>query len=524
MRGGGAFADDAVVVADLQSEILNHLHALIEFKVDHEGQAQWRLTRNRFGADRDWRHIHHDDPEGVSSPAYEHLRDVAMKAYYFILDPLLLPSLVFTRVRDVLRAQGGIRLYRNGFRVVPYGGYGDDWLELDETSSQRGATLSPVRNLNFFGVIEVNDPNGTHFEESTSREGLVETPAFDELKALASSVIISAVRAIAADRGRKPRAGGSTRVVAAPSNLVEQLRQFEQTARQLAEAGANEGTLDNSPAAASTPLKLAELAKKSAELIEARVAEMADESAILRLLATLGLTAAEFSHETGMTFEAVRMAFSQIFEVARDALPNDPEFAESVDRASSMLNRLDALTSYLNSIASARAVRQLGPVSVAREVERFVRGMSQQALKQEVELIHSTPEFEPLFTKPMHSADIATILLNFYSNSLKAMFRAGSRRRIHIEAGLDGGEIFLRFADTGDGISEDIRQKVFELFFTTRTAVPATSPPNEQVTGTGLGLWIVSQIVSKAAGEVEIIEPPEGFSTCIEVRLPAEDD
>src|SRR5262249_49002676 len=151
---------------------------------------------------------------------YANLRNVGMKAYYFILDPNLLPSLVYTRLRDVLREQGGIRLYRNGFRVVPYGGEGDDWLGLDETYGQR-SVLAPVRNVNFFGVVEVNDVVGRYFEENTSREGLIETAAFDELVGLASSVIITAVLKIASDRQRKARAGGSRPRV--PDDALEKI-------------------------------------------------------------------------------------------------------------------------------------------------------------------------------------------------------------------------------------------------------------------------------------------------------------
>ncbi len=167
-----------------------------------------------------------------------------MKAYYFILDARMLPSMVYTRVRDLLRIQGGIRLYRNGFRVVPYGGAGDDWLGLDETYAQRGMILAPIRNLNFFGVVEVYDPEGVDFEENTSREGLIETAAFEDLKALASSVIVTAVRNIAEDRGRKARAGG---VRGEPdTTALEKIREAERRAREAADARvAQSGAADN---------------------------------------------------------------------------------------------------------------------------------------------------------------------------------------------------------------------------------------------------------------------------------------
>src|ERR1700733_31803 len=173
LRDGGLFSDPELV-ADFQSEILDHHHAMIEFRVDDKGVAEWRLTQNRFGPDRGWSRIHHEHRDGSSPPAYGLLRDIAMKAHYFILAPELLPSLVFSRVRDALREEGGIRLYRNGFRVVPYGEPGNDWLRLDQIYGQRGAVLAPVANRNFFGVIEVYDPEGQQFEEHTSREGLIE--------------------------------------------------------------------------------------------------------------------------------------------------------------------------------------------------------------------------------------------------------------------------------------------------------------------------------------------------------------
>jgi hypothetical protein len=60
-----------------------------------------------------------------------------MKAYYAILDPSEFSPLTYSRVRDLLNTEGGIRLYRNGFRVVPYGDPNDDWLSLDEAYARR---------------------------------------------------------------------------------------------------------------------------------------------------------------------------------------------------------------------------------------------------------------------------------------------------------------------------------------------------------------------------------------------------
>jgi hypothetical protein len=152
--------EDESIVADMQTEILDHLHAVIEMKVNDKGQASWRLSKNEFGPVRNWAPIHHEHRDASRPLPYKHLKNAAMKAYYAVLDPTLLPSLVYTRVRDVLSEEGGIRLYRNGFRVIPYGDPGDDWLQLDEAYAKR-SLLVPIANRNFFGVIELEDPDGS---------------------------------------------------------------------------------------------------------------------------------------------------------------------------------------------------------------------------------------------------------------------------------------------------------------------------------------------------------------------------
>ncbi|HMG48844.1 MAG TPA: sensor histidine kinase [Allosphingosinicella sp.] len=518
-RVGERFSDPELV-SDFQTEILDHMHAVIEFRVDEDGVAEWRMTQNKYLADTRWEPVHHEHLEEKSPPPYAHLRNAWMKAHYAILDPTEFSGLIYTRIREVLFQEGGIRLYRNDFRVVPYGDSDNDWLRLDEAYSRR-SLLIPIANRNFFGVIDVYDPEGRNFEEHTSREGLIETSAFSELRGLATTVLITAARKIAEERGRKVRAGGSG--TQPTERYLSRLREASRKAREAVGTGPEQQVPGGT--ATSAVETVVKLLGEAESVIEGAKAELADEAALLRLLATLGLTAAEFSHETGMTFQAVRLDFKTVFDVALEAKGNDNAFADLTTRARVMLDRLDALTSYLNELASARSARELAPVSVSRTIEEFERGMTQLAAKSEIRVSIETPAFDALYTQPLHRAEVASLLLNFYSNSAKAMRRTSLARRIHIEAERDDdGFVALRFSDTGDGIPPENRGRIFDLFFTTRAAAPTTASTVEEMTGTGLGLWIVHQIVSKAGGTVEVIDPPEGYTTCFEVRLPGGED
>jgi signal transduction histidine kinase len=507
----GVFGDRQVV-ANFETEIFDHLHAVVEFRVDAYGVAEWRISSNKFGSTTSWQTINHANRDTKAPPPYEHLRNAWLKAYYAVLDPTEFSALVFPRVREFLTAEGGIRLYRNDFRVVPYGEAGDDWLRLDEAYARR-AHLFPIANRNWFGVIEVQDPEGTNFEEHTSREGLIETAAFAELRGLASSVLITAANTIAEQRGRKTRAGGD----AEPTERY--LRRLREATRK-----AREGTGSAAGGSGSASDDTLKLLGEAREVIEEVKAAFADKNSMLQLLATLGLTAAEFSHETGMAFQAVRLDLNRVFEVALAAKDSDNAFIETAHRAQSMLERLDALTAYLNELASARAARELACVSLSRTVEDFSKGMSQLAERSEVSLEVETPEFDALYTVPMHRAEVASILLNFYSNSIKAMKAARAERKIHVSAAREDDSVVLRFSDTGDGIAEENRERVFDLFFTTRPAAAAFVSGMDEAIGTGLGLWIVHEIVSRSKGTIEVVDPEPGFVTTIEVRLPAGED
>lgn len=137
---------------------------------------------------------------------FHHIKGVHFKCYYFIYEGSLIPKQTMSFIREVANERGGIRLYRNGFRVLPYGEKLNDWLGLDDSTARR-VILSSHRNINFFGFVEVTDESGITFDETSSREGLFENDAFEELVSFVSRSIISVVQKVALLRGRKATTG-----------------------------------------------------------------------------------------------------------------------------------------------------------------------------------------------------------------------------------------------------------------------------------------------------------------------------
>ncbi len=97
-------------------------------------------------------------------------------------------------------------------------------------------------------------------------------------------------------------------------------------------------------------------------------------------------------------------------------------------------------------------------------------------------------------------------VMNLISNGIDAIEGRGT---ISITTGDEGGSCVIRVTDTGQGIPEDIRERVFEPFFTTK--------PIGQ--GTGLGLSIAYSIVRKHGGSLDL-SPRLPMGTEATIRIP----
>jgi len=107
--------------------------------------------------------------------------------------------------------------------------------------------------------------------------------------------------------------------------------------------------------------------------------------------------------------------------------------------------------------------------------------------------------------------EIRQIVSNLVSNSIDALPPKGT---LHIRTGgpvcLNGDRPMVRLtiADTGAGISAEDTQRIFEPFFTTKASI-----------GTGLGLWVTKELVSKHEGRIRV-RSRMGKGTVFSVWLP----
>ncbi|MBN2789877.1 MAG: PAS domain S-box protein [Candidatus Delongbacteria bacterium] len=125
----------------------------------------------------------------------------------------------------------------------------------------------------------------------------------------------------------------------------------------------------------------------------------------------------------------------------------------------------------------------------------------------ETDLCEKLPEVK------CHIGDINQVFLNMITNASDAIAEKGEKGIIKISTRHDGKFVYIQISDTGTGIPDELREKIFQPFFTTK----------EVGKGTGQGLAISYDIiVNKHNGKIDI-DVKKGSGTTFIIKVPIED-
>lgn len=499
-------ADDSIMVYD-------HAVAVIEGFVNEEGKGEYEIKSSKLGIKENGKVG--SDPDDETVP-FESIKDIWFRAYYFIYEKDVMPAMHLSSIQKTARTSGGIRLYRNGFRVLPYGEAGNDWLSLDKSSRQR-SLLPAHANLNFFGFVELLDDNN-NYNETSSREGLTENAAFVDLQNFVYRTIITGVLKVAEVRGIKIKSGQEKDDEGNWEKIEFRIKNIAHTLEELDRELENESGSVEAKKRRKRRVKMVQKAIQELEAIQKTEQEKTiKERSMLRVLSSVGLTVGQFIHEIKYYIDSIQSDIRYLL----DRLQGESDLLIRTKILDNNFSSFRTYTSYFDNVISQNVVRELRPLNLPHIITPFINSIKSDALKSGIKFEDPIIGSPYLYTKSMHPSEWSSILFNFYTNSKKAIKRVGNAGKILIECGSKEDFVFLEFSDTGDGISEENENKIFEEFYTTTSPVDLDSlNQSNEIMGTGLGLKIVKDIIKSYRGNVYVASPKADYSTCIRVEIP----
>jgi signal transduction histidine kinase len=218
--------------------------------------------------------------------------------------------------------------------------------------------------------------------------------------------------------------------------------------------------------------------------------------------ALLGRLAAGLSHEIRNPLGVI---FLQVDILQEDLQQLEPtcqaSMAPSLVEIKTHLARLDDLVQDYLSLVRVSAI-QRQPTEVGPLVAAFTRELSAELGKRGI--ILEQQGLTQLGTLALHQSMFRRALLNLAHNAMDAMPQGGT---LSLRGRWQAATVQLDISDTGVGIPAEHLSRIFEPLFTTKPG------------GTGLGLYIVHEIIAAHDGTVAVQSTP-GQGTTITLTLP----
>ena len=215
-------------------------------------------------------------------------------------------------------------------------------------------------------------------------------------------------------------------------------------------------------------------------------------------LAEVGRMSAGIAHEINNPLAVISYA-CQLLEAGEESAE---EQMELLQRIGNEVDRLKNLTSELLAY-SGHQDGQKKMTNLNITLKEIVSLLRYELTKEQTQL---TEDYGDLPVVNIDNNKFKQIFINLILNAVQAMGKGGC---LHISSGtLPEGVIFVRFSDNGPGISDDLKSKIFEPFFTSR----------KDGSGTGLGLYLCRKIIDDYQGTLTVYDVPTG-GCCFEITL-----
>ncbi|NWF93545.1 MAG: PAS domain S-box protein [Syntrophaceae bacterium] len=216
-------------------------------------------------------------------------------------------------------------------------------------------------------------------------------------------------------------------------------------------------------------------------------------------LAAMGRLTSQIAHELNNPIYGIM----NTLELLKTEIPPESKRRKILELSLSETQRLAEMLRNMLSFSKPEEEKRR-PIKINDLIEGILLVMEKQMKEANIKV---TTEFDDEIPEVMASTNqMRQVLLNMLKNAKEAMPKGGT---LTVRTGKEDHHVLVHIQDTGVGIPEEIKDKIFEAFFTTKL----------KVKGVGLGLSVCYGIVKDHGGEITV-ESEEGKGTTFTIRLP----
>lgn len=438
--------------------------------------------------------------------------------YYFPRNPVTLDeqTLGLGDLNTFINSNQGIRIYRDRFRVKPYGdpdGRGD-WLRLSYRKLQSPAAVSRIGDWRLaynqvIGAVFIERDKNLNLSDQTNREGLVEGTGFRDLRSFAQRVVsyFELRHSEFFVKGRNNPTATEEAKKEAENLARASLEAMERLTKAIEHLPAPEPGSDTKPIAAlrsamtearAALLSSQEAVRDSEKRAEAQLDQAKEEKNTMANLASLGILNVAFGHETlGLTDTAAKNAQWLQDTIVENAILLAPDYREDALRSladlASCTLKIETFARFsLVTISPAKRRRRRFSLSalVTDVFETFKDSLAERNIKVQLKL----PSADNIHIRA-YPSDWDSVLVNLIINAVWAMSETHRDKRIiRVTVASKDKEAIITFEDSGRGLEAGTERQIFLPTFSTKR------DEKGDTIGTGMGLTILRSCVEENSG------------------------
>ncbi len=373
-------------------------------------------------------------------------------------------------VQRLLNEAAGVSVYRDGFRLLPYGELGDDWLGLDRRRVQNPSLR--VSNNQIVGAVHISSDRNPALRDQTNREGLVAGAAHEALVSTVKAILNELEFRRRLSRRQREDPPGPQPPHSRPRNLFQRLTLDDVVDLVRSKHPEDEDLLRD--------------LDDRRQQAEEDVGKVKETLARFSGLALIGRLVDDIVHDGQAAVGKIRNSVTLALRNPQtDPEPRLRVMGEQAVVLASLFNRVSPFGGRTRGRPRQIGLRQLLNQCVDVLDTRI------RSVQARVEIVG---EDTPVTLDPV---EVQRVVVNLIENALYWVAdEPGAKRLVRVEmARPDPATVSVTVSDSGPGVPEENREAIFEPYFTTR--------PD----GSGLGLAIAGTLLADYYdGQLELVD------------------